>query len=453
MWWIRRQGRVNRTIHALHKKHGPIVRIAPKEVSVNSVGGLKTIYIGGFEKANWYADFKNFNAPNMVSIKEYGPHSVLKRMLSNVYSNSYILNSLDLQKIARVLLFDRLLPVLHAEARDDMSSSLDAYQLGKAIGMDFTAAYLFGLSNVPDYIRHLEDWDQWQRDYDNTKHLTPAQRAFCKTEQKILSLCDAAVAFTESKKSNGHGDEMATEPVVHSQLWRSLQEKYQSRSEYNRILAASEMMDHLIAGHETTGITLAYAMYELSRNPVHQRRLRAELLSLSPPITTQPLSSSSVRSLPSFQSIDSLPFLDVVIRETLRLYPAAGAPQPRIIPSNKHTVIEGYTIPAGVTVSSSAYTLHRNTTVFPDPESWLPDRWLAADTDHLEEMKRWWWPFGSGGRMCIGSHFATLILKLGVAAVYTNYSSFVVDDEGIEPLDSFIASPTAGKVILGLTRL
>lgn len=400
MWWIQHQGRVNRTTLALHQKLGPVVRIAPNELSVNSAAGLKAIYIsGGFEKTGWYADiFSNFDAPNLVSIREHGPHSVLKRMVSNVYSKSYVSSSPDVQRIARVMLFDRLLPVLHAEALSS-SSSVDVYRLGKAVGMDFTAAYLFGLADGTDFVRNLADWDQWQSEFDTVKLLGPKGRAFCKTEMRILALCDAAVSSSEKQASS-----LETQPVVHGQLWRSLQKKYPARSEYNRILAASEMMDHLIAGYETTGVTLAYAMYELSRNPDALSKLRSELLTLSPPIKP----SNSDQSLPSFQSIESLPYLEAVVRETLRVYAAAGAPQPRVTPSNKHVVIEGFTVPAGVTVSSSAYTLHRNATVFPDPESWLPDRWIDAERSHLAEMKRWYWPFGSGGRMCIGNHFALL---------------------------------------------
>lgn len=405
-WWTLRQSRLNRTIHALHKKHGPIVRLGPKEVSVNSANGLKTIYIGGFEKTDWYSDnFRNFNAPNMVAIKGHGPHSVLKRMVSNVFSNSYILNSPDMQKLARVLLFDRLLPVLDKEARDDMSSSLDIYGLGRAVGIDFTSAYFVGLGSSTDFMRNLDEWKQWLRDWDDTKDVPPAKRAFCAIEQKYLAICDSALKVCESKEPK---DDMHTEPVVLGQLWRSLQEQNPSRTEHNRILAASEMMDHCIAGHETTGITLTYLMYELSKNPVHQAKLRSELLTLSPPIKYDPSSTSKQCNLPTFQSLDALPFLDAVMRETLRLYPVGAAPQPRVTPSNKHTTLEGHAIPAGITVHSSAYTLHRNTAVFPDPESWLPERWLDAEKERLEEMKRWYWPFSSGGRMCIGNHFATL---------------------------------------------
>lgn len=319
-------------------------------------------------------------------------------MVSHVYSNSHILNSADVQKIARTVVIDRLLPVLRSEVPDQSTSSIDVFRLFKAVGIDFTSAHLFGLGNSTDFIRNLGDWDQWLHDYESTRFESPTKRAFGKTERWCMAMCDAAASNTFNKKSSS----LETEPVVYGRLSRSIQQQYPARPDYNRIRIASEMMDHLIAGYETTAITLSYVMYELSRNAPLQEKLRTELLTLSPPITHE----STI--LPSFSSLDALPILDAVVRETLRVYPAAAAPLPRVTPSDKPTVLEGYSIPGGVTVGSSALTLHRNKDVFPDPDSWLPERWLGVKRERLAEMNRWFWPFGSGGRMCIGNHLAML---------------------------------------------
>jgi hypothetical protein len=58
--WTRYHCRENRTVHAAHLKHGPIVRLAPNELSVNDVAGLRTVYAGGFEKGQWYSIFDNY---------------------------------------------------------------------------------------------------------------------------------------------------------------------------------------------------------------------------------------------------------------------------------------------------------------------------------------------------------------------------------------------------------
>ncbi len=58
--WTRFQCQENRKVHAAHLKHGSVVRLAPNELSVNDVGGLRTVYAGGFEKGQWYSIFDNY---------------------------------------------------------------------------------------------------------------------------------------------------------------------------------------------------------------------------------------------------------------------------------------------------------------------------------------------------------------------------------------------------------
>jgi cytochrome P450 len=83
----------------------------------------------------------------------------------------------------------------------------------------------------------------------------------------------------------------------------------------------------------------------------------------------------------------------------LRLYAPLPASEPRSLPVD--CVIDGYKIPANTVVSMSPYNLHRNPEVFPDPLVFNPERWLG-DGKAVAEMKKWFWAFSSGGRMCIG---------------------------------------------------
>jgi hypothetical protein len=68
--WTRFRARENRTVHAAHLRLGPVIRLAPNELSVNDVAGLKTVYAGGFEKGEWYSIFDNYGyAPTtMISL-------------------------------------------------------------------------------------------------------------------------------------------------------------------------------------------------------------------------------------------------------------------------------------------------------------------------------------------------------------------------------------------------
>lgn len=411
IWSERRNSTAVRTLLALHEKHGPVVRLAPNEISVNSAEALRTVYIGGFEKHRWYLDpFVNYGTPNMFTMLGHKPHSVQKRMVSNLYSKSHLQSSIDLQAISDCLFFDRFLPIMHEV--DKHGGEMDVLEFMQAVSMDFTSAYLFGLSNGTDFMNDAAYRRHWLEEFKTFKVRLPQERAGGEIERWCLSMCEAAERFMNLEKARD--GPLETQPVVYGRLAQSLREAAQSDApslKPTMMTAASEMLDHLVAGHETSGIALTYLMHELSQRPDLQDRLRRELLTLSPPpLNPAPndgANANAGRCLPSPRSIDALPLLNNILQETLRLYAPAPAQQPRLTPfSPNGTAIEGYgKIPGGVRVSANPYCLHRNAAVFPAPEKWVPERWDVGG-ERGEEMRRWFWAFGSGGRMCLGSHFA-----------------------------------------------
>ena len=371
----------------------------------------------------------------MFSTTKSKPHSAKKRMLSNVYSKSYLQSSKDMQKISQVLVYTRLLPIL-----DDLATrgeSTDVYGLNFAMAMDFITAYIFGVSNGSNFLWEMEIREHWLRLYQsrNTVYrfwpqellkLAPLLRkvgigmkpekvdlATDEIEVWELKMCKAVEA---SKASQDNKATYLSQPVVFDQLAQSLEKSsHESGTAYPRhLVLASELMDHSQAGHETTTITLTFLMHELSRRPELQSALRKELFTLEPGLYYGPSlvvgpADVDLPDLPSPRSIDALALLDAIVMETLRLHSAVPGPQPRMTPHNpsQPTTLGQYTgIPGGVRVSGRAWTLHRNQDVYPDPWAWKPERWLNADKDSKDEMMRWFWAFGSGGRMCIGSHFA-----------------------------------------------
>jgi cytochrome P450 len=113
-----------------------------------------------------------------------------------------------------------------------------------------------------------------------------------------------------------------------------------------------ESQGMIVAGSDTTAITLTYVVYSLCTRP----RLRDKL-------------AKEVAKLPSdftYKDIKALPYLNQVVQETLRLYSAAPAGLPRSVPP-EGAILGGYRFPGGVTVSTQAFSLHRNPDVFIDP--------------------------------------------------------------------------------------
>lgn len=204
-----------------------------------------------------------------------------------------------------------------------------------------------------------------------------------------------------------------------------------------RLSLASETLDHLGAGFETSGITLTYLTYELSLRPELQTRLRAELRGLKTPLlypSGKEDTNADRRPLPDYRDVDALPLLHAILLETLRLYAAIPGIQPRVTPQVSGGVTLGVAehvysgIPAGVRVQASAHALHRNKEAFPDAHVFNFERWLANDnsvskvTEGQVTKERAYWAFGSGGRMCVGSNFAIHGTMLLPMIEYTNNS-------------------------------
>jgi cytochrome P450 len=158
---------------------------------------------------------------------------------------------------------------------------------------------------------------------------------------------------------------------------------------------ASECADHLLAGIDTTSDTLMFLIWALSL-PKHYR-IRRTLINECKSIDANAIKNGVVDP----DVADQLPYLNAVIMETLRLYASLPASEPRTSPVD--VVIDGYSIPRGTVCSVAPYSLHRNAEVFSCPLEWNPERWLKTGSSVAQaEMKRWWWPFSSGARMCIG---------------------------------------------------
>lgn len=453
-------------VHAAHQRKGPIIRLGPNEISVNSVdGGIRTVYAGGYEKGDWYLNvFSNYGVMPMFAMPEHGPHSKRKRMLSNIYAKSTLQSSRSLAASSRIMLHDRLLPRLKACAAK--GQGVEWYEIMGAVTMDFVNAYVFGLKNGSDFIREPQHCAKFLRDYKGrqgfefwpqelpsfTKWMSKiglsgllvpqwVNKANQDIETWVLSMCDSAEKTLNEAEEKDVIDASENYPNVYAHLRAALL-KDASKTDFDmsvsqvvadqRIEIASEMLDHCMAGFDTSNITLTFLTWELSlqHNKPWQDRLRAEILDLG--------------SDASPKDIDNAPVLHACLMETLRLHTAIPGNQPRITPANATLGAPGHSLsglPAGIRVNAQAWSLHRNADVFPQPETWNPDRWLSSSEQQLKEMGRWFWAFGSGGRMCVGSNLAMQEMKALITTVWGNFSTTVVRDDGMKHSGGYVAGP------------
>jgi hypothetical protein len=404
----------------------------------------------------------------MFSSVEHQPHSTKKRLVSNIYSISYLQSSAQLHENSLILLRDRFLPFIQEAAI--AQTALDVHDMNNGFTTDFMSAYQFGiacstkLSIDSSAKQHYRQQYHSRKDYEFHSQEIPRVKAWCEwfgfplvpkqieeanglLEEMSMKMCSNADAYLENSPSVG------VEPVVYKQFKNGLAKQRQKSDgkasqveiEHQRLEVASEMLDHLLAGQETSAIALTYLYYEMSKRSDLQEQLRQELLSLTPQIVWPPTTGFE---LPSPKSIDALPLLHAIVMETLRLHAPIPGFEPRVTPAGGCSLAGYDNIPAKVRVSAMPYALHRNAEVYPEPESWRPERWLKASEMEMKEMLRWFWAIGRGGRMCIGSNLAIQEMKLMVTAVYTNWRTGIVNDEGIEGIDAYTTRPRSNRLIL-----
>lgn len=230
----------------------------------------------------------------------------------------------------------------------------------------------------------------------------PANRRAEEATRAVYAVCDRIIA---ERRAAGTTAAAPDGNDLLSLLARASSEEYGS-------LDAAELRDQLlvflIAGHESTGTSMTFALHLLSRHPEVQARAQEEVDRLPAGRT------------PSAADLDRLPYLTRVLKEAMRLYPAAPLIGRRSVEAAE---IGGHLIPAGADVLVPPWVIHRHPDLWDDPERFIPEREAARH-------RYAWFPFGGGPRACIGQHFAMLESVLVGTPVVGEQAVAVVADLG-----------------------
>ncbi|KAK4100525.1 cytochrome P450 [Parathielavia hyrcaniae] len=423
----------------------------------------------------------------MFSARPAVEHSARKRLISHVYSKSYIQSSTAASAQARAILSERLLPILEdSVAESQAPHGIDIYSVFMAATMDFIASYIFGLANGTNFLGdkayrdHFLELYKARNDYGYYDQEMPQLTRLCRrlgvpfcpgwvdaANKELGAWCRRLCANMEPLLGSGSfrpPSAASDQPVVWNALVHGLLNEeakngrasvlYPTALSNFKLSVASELFDHVLAGQETAGLTLTYLSWRLSQSPALQARLREELLTSLSPNMRLDRDGTTPALLPEAKQLDSLPLLHAVLTETLRLHAPIPGAQPRQTPQ-AGCRLGPYRVPGGVRLAALAYTLHRDESVFPEPEKWDHTRWLpsCAGEEDSKRRNRQLWAFSSGGRMCIGSNFAIHEMKLIVAAIYSNYTSHIVDDDGMEQSDGYTGRPRNEEFFLRFERV
>ncbi len=173
-----------------------------------------------------------------------------------------------------------------------------------------------------------------------------------------------------------------------------------------------ELMTLLVAGHETTAMALTWALYWIYRNPGVQQRLQEEL------------ESSDALSEPG--DVFRLPYLNAVCSETLRIFPVAMLTFPRV--ARSRVELAGKVLEPGTVVVGCIYLAHHRESVYPNPDSFRPERFLEKRFSPFEFL-----PFGGGARRCIGMAFAQFEMKLVISRIVSTFDLALSDRCSVRP--------------------
>jgi cytochrome P450 len=200
--------------------------------------------------------------------------------------------------------------------------------------------------------------------------------------------------------------------------------------------ATSEMVDQVaiffLAGHETSASALAWALYLLATHPQAQARVAAE--------------AATLPDAPDFAALSRLKFTRDVFRETLRLYP----PVPMMVRQNAQLEdFRARPVRPGAQVVISPWHLHRHDRIWPDPDSFDPDRWQTEA--NRPSARDAYLPFSAGPRVCPGAGFAMVEGPLLLALLTRAFRFDPVPDKTPVPVAHLTVRAKDG-IWLTLTR-
>lgn len=178
-----------------------------------------------------------------------------------------------------------------------------------------------------------------------------------------------------------------------------------------------EVLTMMLAGYETSALTLCWAFHALSQRPEIQDAIAAEVERV---VGDRPIRNDDLVHLKLTEN---------TVIETLRLYPAAWAIGRE---AKADCRIGDYAVPAGTTVYMSAWVIHRDPAHYEDPLAFKPERWAG---DLRKTLPRFaYMPFGGGPRVCIGNRFAMMEAMLLTATICRRYR---LEQHGTKPLVPF----------------
>ncbi|KAH6693416.1 cytochrome P450 [Plectosphaerella plurivora] len=434
---------LRREFDGLHGRYGPVVQTGPLRVSVNDVAGLRDVFLSAparrLDRYPKLVFLHNYAAENLISTVDGDIHHDRRKVVRPSYAATLAVSEDLRDAVARAA--GGFIELRKQEQKHRRLGDDDVKPLLRLALADIMSQVVYGKAHETRTLRDPAQRMLFQKDADfhDWRISRSASAAFALLlpdtalwlrnrgwSPKGLDITLKRRPFTDQLGRNAlralqqESRPTGTSPM--ERMYRHFVENGPSPAVPSLEYILSDCVDHFWAGVNTP-LDPLLALFKKLDLPqyIHVRqKLQAELSEAA-----LPHDNSTSRIPPA--TLSRLPLLDAVIRETLRLHPPVPFGLERRITEREGSVkVGGHTVPAGWIVGAAPETLHRRSDIFSHPGEWRPDRWLAggegttdeARRESLRDMKRHFYAFGAGPRMCIGVNVAWAAMRGIAAGVY-----------------------------------
>ncbi|KAK6075439.1 hypothetical protein SCUP515_05872 [Seiridium cupressi] len=368
-----RSGRAHAIHIELHQKYGKFVRLGPNSVSICDPSAVSQIYgtsVGRFGKSDFYKTLQPMvGGKRVIGIfhaQDESLHRSLKRPIAGLYSMTSLLEFEPL--------VDSTIDAFLTRVEEVQKQVEPGHGVDLATWLHWFAFDVIGEVTWSKRLGFLDEGkDVGQIPWlDLLLDKNPLLNYFA--TKKIAPV--AAFALDQSRHRVAATDRGNTRDFL--SRFMAIQEK--DRDVIPESYVTAWTVSNVLAGSDTTAITLRAIVYNLLMSPESLRRLTEEL-SLAK-------SQGMISDIVSWAESRRLPYLDACIKEAGRLHPAAGLTLERVVPRDGAHVCGQY-FPGGTIVGVNPWVMHRDPVVYgADADRWNPERWLGEDAEQRALMDR-----------------------------------------------------------------
>lgn len=425
----------SKTLYEMHKTH-PVIRTGPNSLSYGSLDAIKDIYGHGTKctKGEFYETLSGTHF-HLADVVDKLDHQRKRRALSAAYALKNLENwefkvADKTERFIKAADGHCTLPLKKGFRPDAANLTFDYRAFSNYFTLDAIAD--IGLSERLGFLDQGHDLVKAER-MDGTIHYVNYRECLHATAraQSILAWSEKWYNFSVElsklvspdfrkwwKLNEGWNDivyHRATQRLKRYEAGEKLPDFFQAIMDHNdandtgvewgEVVAEVSIM--MNAGSDTTAIAMNNVVFWLLKNPACLARLREEVDAV--------LDADEI--IAPYDKVKHLPYLRACLDESLRITPPTTFGLPRRTPAEGANILGDF-IPGGTTVAISAYVAHRDPKIFPDPESYIPDRWLG---EKGKDLQPYFISFSAGARGCIGRNISYLEQTVLLASVVHRY--------------------------------